>query len=500
MENFTNNNKYNGYYVFLFSFILSLITYGFALTNYSVTIDNETPIYSDFGMIFGRWGQNLIRYHIFGGHLQYFTLILSLFCFSLASLRLSKLFNFEGLNAYAFCCLFLTFPQVSYQIIFSMMADVSGIGVLISILCVELFLKAIEMETLLKKALCFLSIVLLLVFLFSIYQAFILFPVTILMMLFFINTFKDNFILSFELKKILSFFVVLVLSAFLYVLSVKLLCPPIPESGYLSSFVSGNSKNLISNFLTLWKTNLLGNAFYGEKLFMIVPILLMVLVLKIFKSRKYIIYRILSMLFLVLSPFFISFFITSGYNPPRLYLTSNLVFAFFCIFFIEYFKLVNFHITKIIVVLFAIINIYFITNLFNSVNKIYKHDRRIAEKIDDVINSKYPNFETTNKVVYFHGSLPYDYHQKFRLENSEIFGGSFYSWDNGSNFRLINFFNVADVAEYKMVEEDMKDKYFGIKDAITKMPSWPDRGSIKMINEIVVVKLGSIKGAPLFFE
>ena len=53
---------------------------------------------------------------------------------------------------------------------------------------------------------------------------------------------------------------------------------------------------------------------------------------------------------------------------------------------------------------------------------------------------------------------------------------------------------------YKMVEEDMKDKYFGIKDAITKMPSWPDRGSIKMINEIVVVKLGSIKGAPLFFE
>ena len=69
-------------------------------------------------------------------------------------------------------------------------------------------------------------------------------------------------------------------------------------------------------------------------------------------------------------------------------------------------------ITKIIVVFTVFTNIYFVTNLFYSANKIYKHDKKIAEKIDAIIQNKYPNFFTTEKFIYFYGYFPYEYHEK----------------------------------------------------------------------------------------
>ena len=47
---------------------------------------------------------------------------------------------------------------------------------------------------------------------------------------------------------------------------------------------------------------------------------------------------------------------------------------------------------------------------------------------------------------------------------------------------------------------DTKEKFSFIKDSIAKMPIWPDYESVKMFNNIVVVKLGKDRGAPLYFE
>ena len=85
-----------------------------------------------------------------------------------------------------------------------------------------------------------------------------------------------------------------------------------------------------------------------------------------------------------------------------------------------------------------------------------------------------------------------------RLEKTEIFGGSMYNWDNGNNYRMIHFFLESNIAEYKMI--DTKEQYNIVKDSIAKMPIWPDYGSVKMFNNIVVVKLGNEKGMPLPME
>ncbi|MFY0483716.1 glucosyltransferase domain-containing protein [Flavobacterium sp. PLA-1-15] len=495
-----NSDHIKNYKLLLFSLAVALLTYGFALTNFTLTIDNETPIYSDFGLEFGRWGQNLILYELFDGHLQYFTLLISLLLYSFTGVRLAKIFNLESISAYFFCALFVTFPQISYQVVFAMMAYIAPIGILLSVFSIEFFLKGLESKEIKKKWFNFLLATLVITFLLSIYQAFILVPPTIYALLILQNTFKDNFNLKTEIKNILLLILLVIISVILYIISVKIICPPMDSNGYLSSFASnGNgSNNHLLDFCLLWGDNLIGNFYYGERTFIITTVSSIALIIGFVLNKKLIFIRTAAILVILLLPFFTSFFITSGYNPPRLYVTSNIVYAFLIVYAINYFKIFEYTFTRITVILICTVNFYYITKLFYSSNEIYKHDLRIAEKIDGIILSKYPNFPLTEKKVYFYGYFPYEYHNHLRLKNSEIFGGSFYSWDNGNNFRIINFFSVADVADYSIL--NTREELDKVKDSIATMPAWPSSNSIKMIDDIVVVKLGESKGMPMYFE
>ena len=487
----------NIYKLFLFSFLLAILTYGFALTNFTISIDNEIPIYADYGLDLGRWGQNLIRYHLFKGHLQYFSLILSLFLFSIAAVRIAKLFRFQNFFAYCFCALFITFPQISYQVVFGMMADVAALGVLLSVLCVELFTKAVEMKSTVKKISLFILIALILMFTLSIYQAFILVPPAIYIIYFFQSTYEDSFELKVEIKKSFFFGCLTLVSLVLYYLSVKIICPETENSSYLTSFVGGgvNGKNQFLEFCSIWFKNIVSGFYYGERTFVVVLLVSIFLFIRFFIEKKLVLIRSLSLFAILLMPFLMSTIITNGYHPPRLYLTSNLVFAFLIVFVLYHSKIHSFDISKIAIVLITITNIYFVTKLFYTVNKIYKNDKRTAEKIDNIIQTKYPNFSSTEKLVYFYGYFPYEYHQKFRLQDAEVFGGSVFNWDNGNNYRIINFFREADIADYKMI--DSKEKFDVIRDSMSKMPTWPDYESIRMFKNIVVVKLGNEKGIPV---
>ena len=479
----------------LFSLITSLVTYGFGLTNYTLSIDSESPIYADFAMPMGRWGTNLVRYHIFEGHLPYFTLLLGLILMSLTTVELCRIFQFKKISGFLFCALFLSFPQLSYQLIFTMQADVVPLGFLCSALSISVFNAGSEkIFTFRSIALSILSAVLIM-FVLAMYQALIFIPIVIYGISFLQKTYSENFILKDELYKALHFALILLIGAILYYISVKILCPPV-EGGYLSSYVSGNSNQRVSDFYNLWTAHLKGNTYYGEKIFLIVPFLCLVLLVKFALEKKLFLYRFVALLLLLLLPFFISFFITSGYNPPRIYVASGIVFAFLIV---HTFR--DFAFPKAVVVMCGIIclaNIYFVTQLFYSSYRIYNHDQDVARKIVSVLESKYPAFDPKVNYVYFHGHLPLDHHDKYRLENSEVFGGSFFTWDNGNNYRIINFLNFTDIANYKMI--DNKEVYLGIKDSILTLPVWPSPESVKLINNVAVIKLGTEKGAPLYVE
>lgn len=494
----SNFDKKKINYQYFFSFFIAIITYGFALTNFTLSIDNEIPILSDFGLNTGRWGQNLIKYHLLNGHLQYFTLLLSLFLFSISAVRLSKIFSFKGEYSYYFIIFFITFPQISYQIVFSMMADVAALGVLLSIFSIELFIKVNLEVNIAKKYFFFFISLLIIVFIISIYQALLIIPVLIYFIYYFQNTFNDDFIFKKTINSIISFISLIILSIILYYLSVKIICPPLENSNYLSSFTNGSNDNILINFIKLWIDNILGNFYYGEKLFVLVPIFILFILYRIFKLKKLLILRIIFLLLFVITPFLVSFFIFNGYHPPRIYVASNLVFAFILVFAFKIFNLKQYNILNIFVLFILISNVFFVSKLFYTCNKIYLYDKNIALKINNIILNKYPNFHNTEKTVYFYGCFPYEFHQKFRLEKSEIFGGSIFNWDNGNNYRIINFFKDSNVEELKLLES--KEKFDFFKDSISKMPTWPNHESIKLFKDVVVVKLGNNKGMSLNFE
>ena len=479
-----------------FTIVCCFIAYGFTLTNFTLTIDSEGPFYADTSLTLGRWGTNLFRYHIFNGIIPYYTLLLGLLFYSLAAVEMSRLFRLNTVQSYVFTVLLVTFPQMAYQFVFTMQADAIGFGFLLSVLSVKYFLKAYRGKPDLTTAFYFIFSCLLFMFAIGIYQALVLVPVVLFIITVFQSTYDDEYTFKNEFKKGLWFAGYVVISGIFYIISVKILAPQAGGQSYLSSYTSGSSNGLISNFISLLKTHVRGSAYYGNRTFIIVPVVAILLLFSFTISVKKIVVRIFLLMLILIVPFLIAFFITSGYTPPRLYVTSGIVFAFLIVHLLSLVPAER--LVAIVASLLVLVNVYFITMLFWSQNKVYKHDIRIAQDIDNSIKARYPDFDPKADYVYFYGSLPWAEHERYRIPDAEVFGGSFFLWDNGSNYRITHFMDIADVAHYKVI--DNKETYLGIKDSVAAMPVWPKPGYIKKVNNVIIVKLGDTKGAPLWIE
>lgn len=494
----TLNIKNKDFNLFVFSLLCVFLCYGFALTNFSLSIDNEQVFPDDHSLGLGRWGTNIVRCKIFDGITPYYTLLISLFFLALTAVLLSNFFNLKNLYGYLFCILFLTFPQMAYQLIFTMQADAVSIGFFISIISIILFvwtLNNLKLYTL-KSYLGFLASSILIVFVIAIYQALVFLPITIFAIFLFQNTFKEDYFLKKEFRKAIIFAVVFLVAVLLYYISLKLFCPPIEDSGYLANYASNQNSNRFIDFYNLLVDNFRGDFYYGDKPFLYASLISLILIGFYAYKRTHFFIRLVLIILILVLPFFISFFITNGSNPPRLYVASNIVFAFIIIHFISIFKYQNLGLG--LTTFLSLKNIYLITLLFLSNYKICNHDQQIARKIDAIIYSKYPAFDSNSDYVYFYGSLPSSEHERFRLPNSEIFGGSFFSWDNGSNNRIINFIKFYDIAYYK--EIDNKETFLKVADSIESIPIWPNPESIKKIDNVVIVRLGKEKGSKLSVE
>jgi len=482
--------------LFTFSLIVSLIAYGFPLTNFTFTIDTEMSWDPNISLPLGRWGTNLFRHHIFNGITPYFTLLFSLIMLSLAAVEISKLFNFTKVLGYIFCCIFLTFPQMAYQLVFTMQADVVAVGFLLSAFIVKFFIMSSTGKFTLRSALYFSVAALLYMFTIGLYQALIFIPIVLYMVVFFQRTYLDDYNFASEFKKGLLFVGLVIAGCILYFISVKIIYPQATNALFAAPYTSGESQDRLTNFYNIWKSHLKGDAFYGSKTFIIASICAVVLfIMLLFKKgiNKFI--SIVVLVLLMLVPFLISFPITSGYHPPRLYITSGIVLAFLLV---HLFSKLPFGkgpiaITGIVVLM----NIYFITMLFWSQQRIYEHDINLAKRIDFQINQKYPEFDPQSDYIYFFGGLPFSEHDRFRLPKSEVFGGSFFMWDNGSNYRINSFFRFTDSGYYKVI--DKEEVYLKAKDSVHTMPAYPKEGYIKKVDNVMIVKLGDTEGAPLWF-
>lgn len=487
-------NKENTKLLF-FSIATVLICYGFALTNYSLSVDNEFPPYPHSSLELGRWGTNLIWYHIFHGHYPYFTLLLSLLILGAAAVEIASLFKLTGSKAYIFCGLFLTFPQMAYQMIFIMQSTGIALGFLLSAVSVKLFVKSSDDFFKTSSILNLLAASFILMFVIAIYQGLVFIPAVLYLVYLLQNTFEDEYKLKTEFRKALFFAGMMIVAIILYFISTKILCPPAPEGGYLSSYLSGtDTSNRFRTFLSIWKNNLFGTAYYGNTTFIFGTIAAIIVFIKFAIARKLFLLRSFLLFLLLLFPFAFSLFITNGYHPPRIYLTSGIVYAFLIAYLIDSIKFEKQY--AIVCTLICFANMFFVTRLYYSNYQIANHDKELAKKIDALIHDRYPEFNAASDYVYFYGGLPYDHHAKFVLKDSEAFGGSIFSWGGGGNFRMICLFSFYDIADYRYLDD--KPKYLKSREDAVKMPVWPNKESIQKFDDVVIVKLNNQEGQPLF--
>lgn len=483
-----------------FSIFIALITYGYNLLNFTITIDSDMGFDPDTSLHLGRWGTNVVRYYVFHGVIPYFTLLISLVLLSISAVLLTKVFKLGTVAGYVFCALFLTFPQMPYQMYFSMQSDVVALGFALSAYAVILFEKSSWKENRLNALLNYTIAALLIMFVIAIYQALVVIPAVIYLIVMFQNTYKEGYVFSAEFRKALTFGLIMIVGAALYAASLPVLCPQMGEGGYLVSYASGDVE-LIDRLIdanNIFVDNMRGNYFYGEKTFILASISgIIILIASFVKNRKIFLPRALVLLLLFLAPFSMSFIITSAYyHPPRIYVTMGIVFAILLTQVLESLRFTKITYTFVLFIVF--LNIFFITKLYVAHQQIHLHDAATMQKIDNRIRALYPEFEETEDYVYFYGKISDQELDPYRLPLSEMFASSLLQWDDGNNYRIRNMARYCNVADYKLI--DNKETYLKIKDSINVLPVWPKKGSVKKIDNVVIVKLGPNKGAPLWIE
>ncbi len=476
------------FFLYIFSVLVAFVTYGFALTNFSLTVDSESPIYPHASLELGRWGTNLVRYHLMDGLYPYFTLLFGLVFLALTAVEVTKVLSIKGIFSYIFCLLFLSFPQHAYQLVFTMQADAVPLGYFLGTLGVVFYLK--ESKTKSYKIIHWVLSIICLVCAIATYQILVFVPTVLYILYFFTQINKTETNVKEEFKKGLIFAGLLLASAAIYLLSVKLFIHT-ATSSYLDGYATGNPGNPFIAFYNLLIDHIYGNFYYGEKPFLIATLCVCISFVLFIKERNNTWLKMLLFLSLLILPFTMSFFIRNGYHPPRLYVGTTLIFAFVIVFLLQKIPKHFYNQVLFLGVVLYLWNVFYVTNLFYTQNKIFKHDLEIAKDIKQKIN-QIENFNPDVDYVYFHGSLPESNHIKLALPNSEVFGGSLFRWGEGDNWRMINFFRFEDLGYYRFMDDETS--FNKVKDSFSAMPEYPKKGSIQKIENVVIVKLSQQKG------
>jgi hypothetical protein len=176
-----------------------------------------------------------------------------------------------------------------------------------------------------------------------------------------------------------------------------------------------------------------------------------------------------------------------GEVPARLFCGSSIVFAF--VIALLYQKLKYDLVILTICLLISIINIYSVTSLFYSDIYSRELDINTANNINSLISKNYPDILQSNIPVYFHGGLKQN--NPWKKNKTDVSGSSFFYWDGGNNDRIINFFKFYGIENF---HQAAPDQIKGLLPIINNIPEYPSRGSVKIVDGVLVIKLGQTTG------
>ncbi|OME15059.1 hypothetical protein BSK47_22610 [Paenibacillus odorifer] len=497
--------------LYVFLFFVAIWAYGFPLTQFTLSLDEENALFRDFGasvsiwssqgrfgisilkLVFHNWQSNSITASLLAVTGLVFTSII--WAYALSSCIITKdkstKLDWPGLGL---ALVFLTFPAHSENVGFSIMSFELGIGWIM----VSAASLIVAKWAIMKKNISYMLIaLLLLIFAISIYQAFMpvfICAVILITIMHLINL--QNSSINVNLKDtvvvVLKYILVAFLSLVIYKIIDIIISLFIPKSDYVDGFFlwgKANSVIVVETLIENFKKLILGDVIFGSNI--ILPsIILSVLILLffIFRALKnnnttttaWIIAALL--VAFITSPFLMSIILGSP-MPIR----TSFVLALFVssIWYLLYMLTKKRLIRNLIILVFVTTTIYqsqSMSQLYYSDYNRYQDDIKIANQIGTRI-LELDLGETPSKPVVFLGS-----HAQLPRENiikQEILGFSFFEWYGGDKDRIGNFMSSLGY-KYKIPTDIEREKAIKLAEL---MPAWPYKGSVALVDDLIIVNL-----------
>jgi len=476
------NHYKNLFFIALFSYVL---VYGFELTHFTLSIDEE--FFDNFTqtMMLGRWGHALIRHYLLPEpFVPFFTTALCLIFLSFAAVLSALYLKLNKYQSAAYIVMLAALPQLAYQIQFSNQSDTVALSILFSTL--SLFtLDAHRLKG-------YVQFIVLTIASLSIYQSVFLFAASLLCVRFTILAIRKETEL-FQLVKKTAIYIGLTLVALILNSLLSKLCAyyyNVPTSSYLTSMIGWGKLSpgeiiftvgsYIYNCFTF-------NAPFGMNALPFTLFWMMAICLLALRKRSQF-FLILTLCIVTIASCFIMNVILGAWLPPRTMIQAPVIFAGL---FAAVLVSTGFILDRHKIFISCIPAIFLISGAISS-NKLFYSDYMAREadahfslQIIDTIYSKYPDFDIKTTPVFFYGS--YTPANAWRLAGADAFGASFFEWDGGNNSRIYAWLKSANIADFVHpdAEEVARASKFG-----NELPAWPNRGSVFLHDGVMIVKIG----------
>ncbi len=466
--------------IFIYAIIAYIAVYGFELSHFTLSIDEEFLNNNYQALSLGRWGHELLHRYVFHEpYAPFASLFFALILMAFSSVLAAKYIDLNPKESLVFVVLVAAMPQFAYQAEFSQQVDSISVAVLAACSCVFFLEKN-------RKIIC----VLLAIVSVSIYQSIITIPITLILAktLYSLVVKKDEFKVKEFIVNFLTLCVLLLVALIInsFLLNVVLKIYHVTKTDYIKDMIMWGKQGVGQTLYHVF-SNPLGGYFkkpvYGLKLFPLCLIPCFIILFNAFKKKTFFITAVL--IFIIFASIFLFNVVSGDGLPTRTYMSLPFVFSILITIGLSLIKVEDF--TKVAVcALFLFSATYQSSLLFYSDYMAGQADSAFADRLVASIYDKYPSFDQSTTPVFFYGSYKPVNH--WAVGDKTGFGGSFFNWDNGNDVRIVNYFNITNKASFINASEEQKDSVLNYS---KNLPSWPAKDSISLENGVLIIKLSN---------
>lgn len=459
---------------------VSALTYGNYIYMSTLNIDGEFADNFYQTISLGRWFHAFLRYYVLPEpFMPVFTPLLSVSLICVSSILFCRLFKLTLIPSVITIIIFISSPQLSYQLEFLNQSDTFAIGLLLcTVSSYALVLRNGYVSFLVSTLLTAMAL--------GIYQTLITYLVAVIVS-YYIVVFYRRKLYKGDLAKIVvrcTLSVLMSVALYIIVSSQTKSHFNVNAGSYLSSYLSLSGGLLNHVFIVIYgfiKASL-GLLFYGGltlAIASITPIYFYRMYLRNKNKRS----LLLSALTAIVPLITFSFIAISGpSSPPRLFVACGVALCLPYILFSLHSnraKLLNYTACLIILV-----NILYVNILFISDYNVRQKDVAMAKEI--IESTKGFLGKCDGMKVYVHGSFDKN---NTMGSSSDTFGKSFFWWDGGNYLRIVAFMNYYGICNN--IHPATENEVRRVLDKINNKPEWPNSGSVYLDGNVLVIKLSN---------